>query len=247
MIAVVNDVSFQYQYPTAEKAVQSVHEFLNLCVRVQRDEITKIDRIETGVIDTQVEIAPNYRLMKLIQEFSEREERLFLISLLTNRGTYQTEDGYEVEIDGKISQICKKGIDNFLVSLKSTKIFEEPVVYGSIENKRMKLRNLAGDDHIHLYRKELGVRHYIPNDKKHKPDRENSYGKGKVGSRMDLNDADASELLNKAIYVGERLYGKKDGTYYAFQHEGDVNYHGYRADDLEENIKRQLDLVFGNR
>ena len=141
----------------------------------------------------------------------------------------------------------EKGIDTFLVSLKSPKIFEEPVVYGSIENKRMKLRNLAGDDHIHLYRKELGVRHYIPNDKKHKPDRENSYGKGKVGSRMDLNDADASELLNKAIYVGEIVWKERWVHIMHFNMKGDVNYHGYRpADDLEENV-RQLDLVFGNR
>lgn len=41
-----------------------------------------------------------------------------------------------------------------------------------------------------------------------------------------------------------RLYAKKNGHYYAFQHEGDVNYHGYRADDVGEDIKYQLDKEF---
>ena len=112
MIAVVNDVSFQYQYPTAEKAVQSVHEFLNLCKGSERDEITKIDRIETGRIDTQVgNCTLTIGLMKLIQEFREQEERdYFLISLLTNRGTFiKQEDGMKLKLMEKYPKIWKKG------------------------------------------------------------------------------------------------------------------------------------------
>lgn len=37
---------------------------------------------------------------------------------------------------------------------------------------------------------------------------------------------------------------EKNGHYYAFQHEGDVNYHGYRVDDVGEDIKYQLDKEF---
>lgn len=72
----------------------------------------------------------------------------------------------------------------------------------------------------------------------------NFYGKGKVGSRMDLDDEEAQELLNKAIYIKGRLYGKKNGAYYAFQKERDVYYHAYRADDLGEDKKNILDKNF---
>ena len=61
---------------------------------------------------------------------------------------------------------------------------------------------------------------------------------------MDLHDEEAQELLNKAIEIKERLYAKKNGHYYAFQNERDIDYHGYRADDLGEDVKRQLDREF---
>lgn len=111
--------------------------------------------------------------------------------------------------------------------------------------KKVELRNLSLNEHIDYYREELGLRRYIANDKKHKYDRENPYGKGKVGSRMDLLDEEAQDLLNKAIEIKGRLYAKKDGYYYAFQRERDIDYHGYRADDLGDDIKRQLDKKFG--
>lgn len=95
-----------------------------------------------------------------------------------------------------------------------------------------------------FYRKELGLRRYIANDKKHKYDKENPYGKGRVGSRMDLHDEEAQELLNKAIEIKERLYAKKNGHYYAFQNERDIDYHGYRADDVGDDIKYKLDKEF---
>ena len=48
-------------------------------------------------------------------------------------------------------------------------------------------------------------------------------------------------MLNKAVKIKGRLYGKENGNYYAFQNERDIDYHGYRADDLGEDVKRQLD------
>ena len=61
---------------------------------------------------------------------------------------------------------------------------------------------------------------------------------------MDLHDKDAQDLLNKAIKIKGRLYAKKNGYYYAFQNEQDIDYHGYRADDLGDDIKKQLDKKF---
>lgn len=244
MIAVINDVSFQYPYATKELAVQMVHGFLDICRRIQKDEITNISEIKTGVIDTQMEISPNYKLIQLIQEFKEREERSMLLSILTNRGTYKEEKSDASKIDGKISWICVQARDNFLISLLSADIFSKPILICVTEGEKLKLRNLSKTEHIEWYRKELGIRRYVANDKKHKYDRENYYGKGKVGSRMDLCDEEAQALLNKALYIKGRLYAKKNGHYYAFQKERDVSYHGYRADDLNDDIKRQLDKVF---
>ena len=244
MIAVINDVSFRYPYATAEMAIDYMHQFLDICKQIEKEEVTNIDRIKTGVIDTQINIAPNYKLIQLIQEFKEREERTLLLSILTNRGTYKVEEGEACTINGEESFICSQGIDNFLISLLSDSTFSTQVINAIYKKKEIELRNISKNEHIEYYRNELGLRRYIPNDKKHKFDRENPYGKGKIGSRMDLPDEEAQILLNKAIYIKGRLYGKSKGNYYAFQHERDIDYHGYRADDLGEDIKRQLDVEF---
>lgn len=244
MIAVINDVSFLYPFATIESAVENMHRFLDVCKRIEKDEITNIYEIKTGLIDSQMEIGPGYKLIQLVQEFKGREERTLLLGILTNKGTYKEIEGSVCVIDGKESVICSRGMDNILVSLLSNPIFALPVIKGCVAEKEVKLRNLSKDEHIDYYRNELGLRRYIPNAKKHKFDRENPYGKGKTGSRMDLYDDEAQNLLNKAVKIKGRLYGKKNGNYYAFQNERDIDYHGYRADDLGEDVKRQLDREF---
>ena len=244
MIAVINDVSFQYLFATKELAIEYMHRFLDICNRVKRDEVTNVHEIKTGVIDTQREISNDFKLIQLLQNFQTREERTFLLGLLTNQGTYRSEQGNPCWIAEKESLVCTYAIDNILISLLSNALFETPVVKGIVAGEEIDLRNLSKMEHINYYRKELGIRRFIANDTKHKFDRENPYGKGKVGSRMDLNDEEAQDLLNKAVEIKGRLYAKKNGHYYAFQHEGDVNYHGYRADDVGEDIKYQLDKEF---
>lgn len=244
MIAVINDISFQYPFATRELAIEYVHRFLDICKRIKREEVTNICEIKTGIIDIQKEISPDYKLVQLLQNFQTREERTFLLSLLTNQGTYCAEEGTPCQIDGKESVICTYAMNNILISLLSHKLFETPVVKGSIEGKEIDIKNLSKEEHINYYRKELGIRRYVSNDKKHKPNRDNPYGKGKVGSRMDLQNEEAQILLNKAIEIKGRLYAKKNGYYYAFQNERDIDYHGYRADDLGEDIKGQLDKKF---
>lgn len=171
MIAVINDVSFQYTFATKELAMEYMHKFLDICKRIKREEVTNVHEIKTGVIDT-------------------------------------------------------------------------PVIKARVAGEEVSLRNLSKEEHINHYRKELGLRRYIANDTKHKSDRENPYGKGKIGSRMDLDDEEAQELLNRALLIKGRLYAKKNGCYYAFQNERDIDYHGYRADDVGEDIKSQLDKEF---
>ena len=85
MIAVINDVSFQYPFATIELAVKNMHQFLDICKRIEKEEATNIQEIKTGLIDSQMEIVPNYKLIQLVQEFKNREERSLLISILTNK------------------------------------------------------------------------------------------------------------------------------------------------------------------
>lgn len=244
MIAVINDVSFQYQFATKQSAIEYVHIFLDICKRIKKEEVTNVHEIRTGVIDTQMEISPDFKLIQLLQDFKTREERTFLLGLLTNQGTYRSEQGDFCRIAEKESLVCAYAIDNILVSLLSNVLFEAPMVRGNIAGEEISLRNLSKSEHISYYRKELGLRRYIANSKKHKFDRENPYGKGKVGSRMDLHDEEAQILLNKAVEIKGRLYAKKNGYYYAFQNERDIDYHGYRIDDVGDDIKNQLDREF---
>lgn len=244
MIAVINDISFQYQFATRELAIEYMHIFLGICKKIKKEEVTNIDEIKTGVIDTQREISPGFKLIQLLQNFQTREERTFLLGLLTNQGTYCSENGNVCMIAEKESSICAYAIDNILISLLSHTLFGLPVLRGIVAGEEIDIRNLSKDEHINYYRKELGIRRYIANDKKHKFDRENPYGKGKVGSRMDLRNEEAQELLNKAIEIKGRLYAKKNGHYYAFQNGRDIDYHGYRADDLGDDIKYRLDREF---
>lgn len=244
MIAVINDVSFRYPFPTKELAIEYMHKFLDICKKIKKEEVTNVDEIRTGVIDTQIEISPDFKLIQLLQSFQTREERTFLLGLLTNQGTYRSEGRNSCWIDEKESMICIYAVNNVLVSLLSHEVFGSPVVKGIIEGEEIDIKNLSREEHINYYRKELGIRKYIANDKKHKFARENPYGKGRVGSRMDLHDEEAQELLNKAIEIKGRLYAKKNDNYYAFQNERDIDYHGYRADDLGDDIKRQLDRRF---
>lgn len=244
MIAVINDISFQYPFATKEYAIEYIHKFLDICKRIKKEEVTNVDKIKTGFIDTQREISPDFKLIQLVQSFQTREERTFLLGLLTNQGTYCSEKGSSCRIADKESSICIYAIDNILISLLSHTLFEAPVIKGIVDGGEIDIRNISKDEHISYYQRELGIRRYVANDIKHKFDRENPYGKGKVGSRMDLRDKEAQELLNKAIDVKGRLYAKKNGHYYAFQNEGNIDYHGYRADNLGDDIKRQLDKKF---
>lgn len=244
MMAVINDISFQYPFATKELAIEYMHKFLDICKRIKKEEVTNVDEIKTGVIDTQREIGPDFKLIQLIQNFQTREERTFLLGLLTNQGTYCPEEGKSCFIAGKESFVCAYAVDNILISLLSHTLFETAVVKGTAAGEEIYIRNLSKEDHINYYRKELGLRRYVANDKKHKFDRNNPYGKGKVGSRMDLREEEAQELLNKAIEIKGRLYAKRNGYYYAFQNERDIDYHGYRADDLGDHIKIRLDRKF---
>ena len=75
---------------------------------------------------------------------------------------------------------------------------------------------------------------------KHKKDRDNPYGKGKVASPMDLPDEEAQELLDRAVFIKNRLYARKGKNNYAFMNTIGCIYHGYIAADLGDDILTEL-------
>lgn len=243
MKAIINDIAFQYKYDTVESAQIAFHNFLDICRKIESEEITNVKIIESDIIDKYIEVAPNYTIIQLVQQFKTREQRSYLLSILTNRGR-NLNISEKCIIDGKESHICSCAKNNILISLLSSTIFASDNIIANVNDKTIELRNISKNEHIYFYGQILGIRKYKANSKKHKPNRENNYGKGKIASRMDLSDDEAQKLLNKAVYINNRLYAKKDGNYYAFQHEGGIDYHGYNADDLQDNIKRQLDKTF---
>lgn len=127
-----------------------------------------------------------------------------------------------------------------MVSLETEEGFKKVEVIGMIGDEKVRIKNISSKEHIDYYWELLGIRIYEANNEKHKKDRDNPYGKGKVGSRMDLSDEEAQELLNHAIWVKGRLYARKGKYNYAFQNTRNCIYHAYIADDLDGDIVSRL-------
>ncbi len=127
-----------------------------------------------------------------------------------------------------------------MVSIELSEGFRNFEIEGFIQNEKVSIRNISREEHLYYHRQMLGIRIYEPNDGKHKKDKKNYYGKGKVASPMDLSDEEAQELLNRAIWIKNRLYARKGKTNYAFQNTRDCIYHGYIAEDLGDDILTAL-------
>lgn len=138
------------------------------------------------------------------------------------------------------SFLCAAAKADGLASMETNEDFKQTGIIGTIDGKTTEIRNISCEEHIYFHRKILGIRIYKANDKKHKKDRANAYGKGRIGSPMDLSDEEAQELLNHAIWIKQHLYARKGKHNYAFQNEQDCVYHGYIADNLSEDILKEL-------
>ena len=131
---------------------------------------------------------------------------------------------------------CAGARKEALVSLETDDGFKQTEISGKINGESVNIKNISNEDHINYYWELLGIRIYEANATKHKKDRDNPYGKGKVASPMDLSDEEAQELLDHAIWIKQRLYARKGNRNYAFQNTKDCIYHGYIAEDLGDDI-----------
>lgn len=245
MFAAINDLAFQYQMSSLEEAVKRLMAFIELCKAVEKGHMTNIEKIVIArEYDYSNPLAPNLLLQQIVQRIASREDRRYLMSLLTNRDTIPEQENAEPFcFDGKVSVICACAKENIVISLISSPLFSQPVLTRCCGDITLSLRNLSKDAHIRQYESHLGIRHYRANAVKHKTGRVNPYGKGKQASPMDLDSETAQQLLNRAIVANNRLYAKKNGKIYAFMKESPCVYHGYIDDETPEFVRKELDKL----
>ncbi len=242
MKVIVNDLSFQYKFYSREEALKGFMAFIEICHEIESGRLKNVEKLTLGEKpDVTFEIAPECKIIKLLQSVLPREERSYLLSIIMNRAVEEELPKHAFNCDGKASYACALAKDGAVVSLMSSNLFSKSIIEGKIENEKISLKNIACEKHVFLYRQMLGLRLYRANKEKHKEQRSNPYGKGKVASPMDLDDETAQKLLDRAIEYKGRLYGRYRGKNYSFQKEQDVYYHCYIDDTLGDDVLRALE------
>ncbi len=239
MIAAVNDLSFVKSFSSKQEAIQKVHQWMDICRKIESKETTEVKKLYSTVINTSMEIAPGYPLIQLVKEFQTQDEKRYLMHLLANLDQPKNILDEEFKLGNSCSVICAWAKDDFLISLESEPVFAQSVIEGMIGRENTSIKNISRQEHIQFYKIMLGIRCYEPN-KKHRKD---PYvdGAGRYVDAMDLNDEEAQELLNCAIEINGNLYGKKHGRYYCFQRHHENCYHGYQNNELGLHIINKID------
>lgn len=245
MLAAINDLSFRYQMSSLEEAIERLELFSDLCKKIETGYMTNIEKIVIAQEhDYTTPLAPHYVLQQIIRRISPREKQQYLISLLINRDSFpEQEDVSPFCLDNNESYLCAYAKNDVVVSLFSNAIFEPPILTGACGGSSISIHNLSQIGHIQIHEGYLGIRHYHANSVKHKPNRINAYGGKKPASPMDLDDATAQELLNRAVSINHRLYAQKAGKIYVFMAEAPCVYHGYLEENAPEHVKRQLEKL----
>lgn len=237
----INDLSFSFLFYSEKQALMALRKFIYLCKEIEdRNRCTKVERLVAGKIDKMAELAPNSKLIKLIQQLKSHDEQTYLLGLLTNREKIKEVPPLPFRYKEKESFVCAWAVDKAVISLASEAGLSDSEICGEIGMKAVSIANISEETHIDIHGEILGVRIYRANDVKHKKDRVNYYGKGKSASPMDLDNETAQDLLNRAIWIKGRLYARKHGRNYAFQCTGGNVYHCYIADDLGDDILHEL-------
>lgn len=242
MIVVINDLSFKRKFLDKNEAIKKVRQWMNICKKIESKEITAVEEIYSVMLNTSAEIAPEYPLIELVKEFETRDERRYLIHLLTNLSQPENMPKAPFCLGEESSDICSWAKEKSVISLESDCLFGESILEGKINQEKVLIKNISKNDHIELYEEFLGIRHYEAN-KKH---RKQSYidAAGRNVAAMDLSDMEAQELLNCAIEIEGNLYGKRNGRYYSFRRHHDNYYHGYQNNNLALHIRNKIDAEY---
>ena len=191
-------------------------------------------------INKEKELYPTGTLYRIVREISDKNDRTYFLGLLVNRERTEMLTDKSFVYKNLKSFACAQAKDEALVSLETDEDFKQTEIAGFIDDELVKIKNISCEQHMDYHQNLLGIRIYVANKEKHKKDRENAYGKGKIGSPMDLPDEEAQELLDQAIWIKQHLYARRGKHNYAFQNTRKCIYHGYIANDLEDDILAEL-------
>ena len=238
MIVAINDLPFRYQFANKYEAIKSIRQWMNICKTLESAEASNVRELYDACIDTTVEIAPDCKLIQLVKEFETQDEKRYLIHLLVNLNKLDFSKNPFI-YDSKESYICSSVKDGAVISLLSDEKYEKDKLCGMINDESVNVRNISTDSHLSTYKGLLGIRKYENNPKHGK----NPYydAAGRYVDPMDMTEQEAQELLNNAVEIDGKLYGKHNGKYYCFQNHHDNCYHGYRNDELDLKIKKIID------
>lgn len=240
MRVVVNDLAFLFPFYGETELIEAIRKWIYVCRELESGRCHEVDSLIRIRLDKSLELAPDCSIYKVIQKITDRNERSYLLSLLTNREDLPLSPKFPFVYKGRESYLCAWAREEALVSLEAEEGFKKPGLVGTIQGNAIEICNISREEHLFCHRNRLGIRIYEPNEGKHKKDRENYYGKNRVASPMDLTGREAQELLDKAIWIKNRLYARKGKNNYAFQNTRDCIYHGYIAADLGDDILNVL-------
>jgi len=242
MDVAVNDLSFQRSLYKRQDALNAVGKFIRVCQVIESIKCHNVNRIVRANIDKETIIYPGRSIIGIVKEIPDKDKRSYFLSLLVNRGYQLPVPETPFAFNGMRSYVCAAAKNEAVVSLETDSIFAQSLLEGKIGETSVYIRNISSEDHIFEYKSLLGVRIYVANDKKHKKDRFNAYGKN-IANPMGLDQEEAQELLDRAIEVRGRLYARKGKINYAFQKEQECIYHGYEDYYLPGNILSELNAV----
>lgn len=240
MKVTVNDLAFEFPLYEKKNTMKAVKKFVSICRNLESIRCHNVERIVSSGINMDKELYPTGTLYQIIREIQDKNERTYFLGLLVNRESKAASAEKSFVYKDLESFACAAAKDECLVSMETSGDFKQSEISGTIDGKTVRIRNISCEDHLYYFRNMLGMRIYKANDKKHKKDGDNAYGKGRIGSPMDLCDDEAQELLDCAIWIKQRLYARKGKHNYAFQNEQDCIYHCYIADDLGDDILKEL-------
>ena len=128
------------------------------------------------------------------------------------------------------------------MSLVSDEVFANEKIKGVLNNSiECEIRNIANDEHKYTYWEELGFREYEIN-KKHGS--KVYYRSG--GIKVDIapeTDELGQKLLNKAVEINGKLFSVDTEHYnriFEFRHSYGNKYHGFRREDISEDLQKRI-------
>lgn len=239
MKTVINDLSFKYMFSSKEEAVQAVHTWLDLCNELTSKKVRRVQEIYGNSLDVLTEIAPNYKLIQLVQEFRDREDRSRLLGILTNSISYDIELEDLIYIDDRPAEAATfVKSDGMLISLCSKPFWENPKLEGKQGDGTVLIDNVSKKEHIMFHSEKLGIRYYEANKKHGKKPYIRSGGM--IASEMDLSEEIAQKVLDEAVEISGHLYGVNEGKFYEFKKTEKNTYHGYNNAALSKEMQQKI-------